>query len=84
MTTTPIVSRGWCDLSTCAQRSVARDCVRFGFVTVCTPCLIDFSGGVEPEELREAEKELGLANDRIDVLEGQLEKARQAPWPATK
>lgn len=76
MITTPIVSRGWCDLSTCTRGPVTSDCVRFGTVTVCASCLIDLGGGVEQDELTKAEDALRIANDRIDVLEGELEKAK--------
>lgn len=75
--TTPIVSRGWCSLTTCTWGPVTSDCVRFGEVTVCALCLIDLGGGVERNELDNAEEELRTANDRIDVLEGRLEQKKE-------
>lgn len=44
MPTTPIRSRGWCDLSTCTQGPAPSDCVRLGTITVCEPCLIEWGG----------------------------------------
>ena len=74
----PIPSRGWCDLAECEQSSVAQDCVRFGSVTVCKPCLIDLGGGVEQEEIARHEEASLVQDDRIDKLEEELEKARAA------
>ncbi len=76
MTTTPIVSRGWCDLAECPRSTIPQDCVRFGSVTVCAPCLIDLSGGVEPEELARQEEASLLQDEQINALEEEIEKLK--------
>ena len=77
MTTTPILSRGWCDLAECIRSTIPQDCVRLGSVTICKPCLLELSDGVEPDELDDAERRLEGARDEIEKLEEELEKVHE-------
>ncbi len=58
MTTTPIRLRGWCDLAECPRSVVPQDCVRLGPVTVCKPCLLEWSGSNAVDILSQLAKSL--------------------------
>ena len=74
----PIPTRSWCDLAECPRSTIPQDCILFGSVAVCKPCLVDLGDGVEQEELARHEAASLIQDDRIDKLEEELEKARAA------
>ena len=64
----PVEVRGWCELSECEYGAVPRDCIRLGTINICKPCLVNLGDGVGGDEL-------GLAEERIALLEERLDEA---------
>ena len=68
----PIYKRGWCEMSTCELGAIAQDCVTLqgddGTIIICKPCLVNLGNGVGGDEL-------GLAEERIALLEERLDEA---------